>query len=470
MAASTASPSAQDIESLMTEYYAAWGGTDEDRIMSYYADNATVEIPGALMKGKSAVREQFVRPFITGFPGNRHVIKNMIFGRDCVVVEFTFDAEHKGSFAGRGATDAHVQMPGCGVYECDAAKRQITAARIYFDVQALLQQITGPDYEKALRESEEKFRDYAETASDWFWEIGPDYRFTHLTENAFGSDAAHRIGTACWDHALDFETEPEKWALVRSTLDARQPFRDFVYCSVDGGGSPIYVRASGKPVFGSNGNFLGYRGTGTNVTAIIRAQEALRESERSLRSAIDGIPGFVAILGPDGGVEVVNRQIVDYCGQSLEELRNWGTNGTVHHEDLAHVAETFGKSIGLGTPYQIEVRLRGFDGEYRWFDNRGVPFRDHTGRVVRYYVLLTDINERKRAEQALQSNERNLNLIINTIPTHIYVLNTEGLVQYVSQAVIDYSGLAVEDVKQADYRERVIHPEDFKSVRAERAA
>jgi PAS domain S-box-containing protein len=127
--------------------------------------------------------------------------------------------------------------------------------------------------EEALRESEAKFRDYAETASDWFWEIGPDYNFTLLTENAFGSHPADRIGTACWDHALDLETEPEKWRLVRQTLDSRQPFRDFVYCSAGPNGSPMYVRASGKPVFDANGEFRGYRGTGTDVTALMRAQE-----------------------------------------------------------------------------------------------------------------------------------------------------------------------------------------------------
>src|ERR1700738_2783154 len=80
--------------------------------------------------------------------------------------------------------------------------------------------------EQALRESEAKFRDYAEIASDWFWEIGPDYKFTLLTENAFGAPAADRLGRACWDHALDLETEPEKWRLFRATLDSRKPFRD----------------------------------------------------------------------------------------------------------------------------------------------------------------------------------------------------------------------------------------------------
>jgi signal transduction histidine kinase len=132
---------------------------------------------------------------------------------------------------------------------------------------------------RGLAESEAKFRDYAETASDWFWEIGPDCKFRLLTENAFGSDPAGRIGTACWDHALDLETEPEKWRLLRATLESCKPFRNFVYCCVGGNGSPMYVKASGKPVFDTNGEFRGYRGTGTDVTAIMRAQRAEASSQ-----------------------------------------------------------------------------------------------------------------------------------------------------------------------------------------------
>jgi PAS domain S-box-containing protein len=134
--------------------------------------------------------------------------------------------------------------------------------------------------EDAVRENEAKFRDYAETASDWFWEIGPDYKFTLLTENAFGSDPAQRIGKLWWDNALDVETEPGKWRLVWTTLDAHESFRDFVYCTIDGSGVPMYVKASGKPVFDSSGKFRGYRGTGTDVTAIVRGQRA----EASLRT------------------------------------------------------------------------------------------------------------------------------------------------------------------------------------------
>src|SRR6516225_1630907 len=145
MAIASAIRSAVDIESFMTEYYAAWGGTDEDRIMSYYAANVTVQIPGSLMQGQAAVREQFVRPFITAFAGNRHFVTNIVFARGVAVVEFIFKAEHTGPFEGHAPTDASIELPGCGFYEYDSARRQITSARIYFDVGTLLKQIIERD-------------------------------------------------------------------------------------------------------------------------------------------------------------------------------------------------------------------------------------------------------------------------------------------------------------------------------------
>src|SRR5262249_12807279 len=103
--------------------------------------------------------------------------------------------------------------------------------------------------ENALRDSEERFRDYAETASDWLWETGPDHKLTMLTGNAFGSRPSERLGTAAWERALDLETEPEKWRAIRAAMGSQQPFRDFVYLAAGGDGPPMYVKASGKPVF-----------------------------------------------------------------------------------------------------------------------------------------------------------------------------------------------------------------------------
>jgi PAS domain S-box-containing protein len=262
--------------------------------------------------------------------------------------------------------------------------------------------IERKDGEEALRDSEGKFRDYAETASDWFWEIGPDYKFTLLTENAFGSDAAARIGTWCWEHALDFEAEPEKWRVLGETLDARRPFRDFVYRTARGDGAAMYVKASGKAVFDADGEFRGYRGTGSDLTAIMRAQEALRESEQRSRSALDGIAGLVAVLTPNGELETVNRQLSEYFGRSLEWLKNWGTNDAVHPEDLPRVLEHVERGIASGIAFDFELRVRRFDGEYHWFENRHVPIHDDCGRIARWYVLLTDIEDRTRALARLE--------------------------------------------------------------------
>jgi PAS domain S-box-containing protein len=138
--------------------------------------------------------------------------------------------------------------------------------------------------EVALRESEQRFRDYAETASDWLWETGPDHRVISISEHL------HAVGLvpphlARWDIATDVESEPEKWRLHRAMHEARQPFRDFEYRAVGVNGSPVYVRTSGKPFFDASGNFLGYRGTGTDITATIRAdqaEEALRKAQAEL--------------------------------------------------------------------------------------------------------------------------------------------------------------------------------------------
>jgi PAS domain S-box-containing protein len=133
-----------------------------------------------------------------------------------------------------------------------------------------------------------------------------------------------------------------------------------------------------------------------------RAEEALAESERNLRLIVDSIPGFVSLLTPDGEVDLVNRQLVEYCGRTLEEFRLWRTSDTGHPEDLPRAAQLLAQSITSGNPYDFESRLRRFDGVYRWFQVRGVPVRDADGRILRWCSLCTDIDERKRAEDALK--------------------------------------------------------------------
>ena len=102
-------------------------------------------------------------------------------------------------------------------------------------------------------------------------------------------------------------------------------------------------------------------------------------------------------MAPNGELETVNRQCLEYFGRSLEEQKNWGTTDMVHPEDLPHMLENFKRAMASEIPYHFEQRLRRFDGEYRWFDTRGVAIRDDSGRIARWYVLLTDIEDRIRA-------------------------------------------------------------------------
>jgi len=135
--------------------------------------------------------------------------------------------------------------------------------------------------EDALRESEQRFRDFTESASDWYWETGPDHRFITESEQ-LGTIPTRRIGTLAWDYARDMEEEPEKWRLHLANLDAHKPFRDFSYRAASRDGSEVYLAASGKPLFDPQGRFLGYRGVSRHITAAVRAallEEALQEAK-----------------------------------------------------------------------------------------------------------------------------------------------------------------------------------------------
>jgi PAS domain S-box-containing protein len=131
---------------------------------------------------------------------------------------------------------------------------------------------------------------------------------------------------------------------------------------------------------------------------------------------LDTIPGLVATLTPTGEVDSVNKELVEYCGQAVEDMRQWGTNGTVHVDDLPHVAGVFMQAISAGEPYNFEARIRRFDGVYRWNQVRGLPFRESNGRIVRWYVLLADIDDAKRAEGLLAGEKQLLDLMARAMP------------------------------------------------------
>ncbi len=136
-----------------------------------------------------------------------------------------------------------------------------------------------------------------------------------------------------------------------------------------------------------------------------RAEEALRASEINFREIVDSIPGLVCTMSPAGEVTTLNKQLLKYFGKAREELNRWKITDAVHPDDLPRVATAFDFSIRTGTPFDVEHRCRRADGVYRWFQVRALRAHEKDCQQGGWYVLLTDIEDRKRAEEELQRSE-----------------------------------------------------------------
>jgi len=181
---------------------------------------------------------------------------------------------------------------------------------------------------------------------------------------------------------------------------------DYRIVHPDGRVRDIHVVA--HPVVSTSGHLIEFVGTVIDVTERKAAEEKIREQEMELRQMLDLAPQQVAVLGPGGERLCANRVALDYVGLSLEEWRQtpghiFGPDGFFHPDDRERAARALSDgSLSGGSAYESELRVRGADGNYRWFLVRYNPLHDDKGQLKRWYAALTDIEDRKRAEQKLQ--------------------------------------------------------------------
>ena len=186
----------------------------------------------------------------------------------------------------------------------------------------------------------------------------------------------------------------------------------------------------------------------------------VQESEKRFHLILDAIPGMVCALNAAGEVELQNHQVLEYFGKTPEELKDWANSDAVHPDDLHRVIDIWKRSVEAGQPYDLELRQRRADGEYRWFQSRALPARDGEGRITGWYMLLTDIDDRKRAEDTLRSNEQSLRLIVDSIPGFVAISNAAGEVELYNQQVLEYFGKTTEELKNWATAD-VLHPDDL---------
>jgi formate hydrogenlyase transcriptional activator len=186
-----------------------------------------------------------------------------------------------------------------------------------------------------------------------------------------------------------------------------------------------------------------------------------RENEQAFRLIVESIPGLVCSMTAGGEVEFINQRILDYTGKTIEELRDWSP--LVHPDDLALVMARWMRSIETGDAYEVEHRILRADGVYCWFHVRGLPLRNTGGGIVRWYNLVTDIDERKRAEEQIRQSERELRQLLNLTPLHISEFGPDGTPLYNNLAALEYYGHTLEEWHNADWHRRV-HPQDTERV------
>ncbi len=163
--------------------------------------------------------------------------------------------------------------------------------------------------------------------------------------------------------------------------------------------------ARGVPLRDSDGHIVRWYGTNTDI-------QDRKEAEDRLRLVIDTLPALVWSKLPDGSVDFLNQRFLEYTGLSVEEALGWGWMNAFHPEDRAE--EEWRAAFAAGEPFEREALLRRADGAYRWFLLRAVPLRDELGNVVKWYGTSTDIEDRKRAEEALSDAQDKLAHVTRT--------------------------------------------------------
>ncbi len=227
---------------------------------------------------------------------------------------------------------------------------------------------------------------------------------------------------------------PQDRALAQQVIDrASQTGTDFEheYRLLMADGRVKHVRAIAQALQDASGN-REFVGAVTDVTTAKQAEENVRQSERELRQILDFAPWHVAVLGADGKAMYLNKAGLDYHGLTPEAFQDYDPRRSFHPDDRDRIVTSAGRAkLPNDQPYEIEARLAGKDGKYRWFLFRFNPLRDGEGRITRWYATTTDIEDRKQTEERLQNENVGLREEIDKASMFEEIVGTSPALQTV---------------------------------------
>lgn len=202
-------------------------------------------------------------------------------------------------------------------------------------------------------------------------------------------------------------THPEDLTMLQAALDRavkEGTDLDLEHRLLLPDGSVKFVHVVSHAIRDDSGR-LEFVGAVSDVSERKQAELELRESERNLRMLVDAIPGMVGINSVEGAHEYSNQRLLDYTGRTMAEMVDLGWTSVFHPDDIERFLETWSWSVASGEPYESEFRIRRSDGVYRWFQCRSEPLRDAEGRIIRWYSLIYDVDDRRKAQEALRKTQ-----------------------------------------------------------------
>ena len=333
--------------------------------------------------------------------------------------------------------------------------------------------------ELALQQSEARFRDFAEAASDWFWEMDTEFRFTSVSENfahAAGSDPEFLIGQTRWELAGVEDPESDKfWRGHLADVQARRPFRDLRYSVQVSGGMLMFVRVHGKPVFDESGEFRGYRGVGIDETARILAAERAEIAERRLTQTIDTADGGIAVFDADDSLVMCNSAF----GSLFPKLRDLLKPGTAY-ESLVRASAERGLApnmVGHEEDWIAEqldlhrLGIRNLDQELdsgRWA--RITEYRTPDGGTISFRSDITELKQRERQleeqtrilERTLESMDQGIAMVDADMNITLHNRRLEELLGLSENALNE--SLTVEDITRFSAERGELGPGDTEQL------
>jgi len=306
---------------------------------------------------------------------------------------------------------------------------------------------------------EQSFRQIVDSMPAFAWCASPDGKLEYLNRRIVDYTGERQenlvgFGWANVLHSEDVERTKTAWLHSVETgdpcvVDQRVRRFDNVY---------RWFRTVAQPLRDDSGRVIRWYGVATDIEDWKRAEEAVRASEERLRLIVDNIPGLVGTRAATGEPEFVNRQMLEFFGQSLEQMPDW--TSLIHPDDRERVVNLWGRSVETGQPYDVEHRARRADGVFRWLHSRAQSLRDAEGRIIRWCIMLTDVDDRKRAEEALRASDLNFRLIIDSIPGLVHTLTAAGELEFVNQQNLAYFGKTLEELRGWASSD-VFHPDDL---------